>query len=368
MDGLQDIRVLRDIGFFGWNMNYSVKRGKKISYPDPEYAQWDDFLARLDINGQPDAITDIKELNKKLSDEEPLKLSDKLERGRRNQPIIFWESPYCVPPTIACYVASHIRGCNLDEVDFLIHGSVLGVLSRCKTTTNQESIMVQRLGGRNVINIRIVIERNGSLSDSGHQFERLVSGNDPFGRHNLIQHQYLRLLQIGPYKILTYAESDALDPNNNKPVEIKIKNPLIENSHGRDMIKLLLQMISNGSGLLITASRTKEKQSCIINSVEQYSIDTLAQSLTDDPRPRIETIQTNLGCIKDTIKEGNEECYELLLKSRQTAELVRYKKDQMPRRTQHDFQTLNSKLYKEFCKGVQSPSKEGKWPFYVIVT
>ena len=360
MEKLKNISVLRDSGYFGWDVSNT---GAKKNKEEPADAiEWDNVIKRLDMDGTPPHLTDIEKLNDELPNKEEIKLSDKLLSRRKNQVIVFWEYPYSIPPVIACYVAAQ-RGSNLDETHFLIHGGILGVLSRCKTIAKQESIMVQKLGG-NVINIRIVVEKNGFLGDAGHQFERLVVGDKIFSKHSLIQHQHLREIKLGDFKILVYAEADAIDPNTEKPAEIKTKNVLKEKAYDRDKLKILLQMISNGSETLITPDRQKhEDQSFTVKAIEKYTIATLIDSIgegADYVNHKIESIEHRLGWIMDEMKEKDNSCFELTVGSDEM-NLQPFTMESQAKATQHNYQLLNSTFYTNYIAAkVESEPGENK--------
>lgn len=78
----------------------------------------------------------------------------------------------------------------------------------------------------------------------GFQFERLVTGQEMYGLHDLTTHEHLQLLRIGKFRVLVTAEVDAVD-DQGRPVEIKSGDPRFFG------IKEMLQMISSGSQLLI---------------------------------------------------------------------------------------------------------------------
>ena len=350
MEKLRNILVLEDVGYFGWDISNTENKKKQENLATS--IEWENILSRLDVDGKPPFLTNIIALNEQLPNREECKLSDKLLNRRKNQTIVFWEYPYSIPPVIACYVANQ-RGRNLENTHFLIHGGILGLLARCRTIAKQETVMVQKLGG-NVINIRIVVDKNGFLGDAGHQFERLVVGDKIFSKHSLIQHQHLRELQIGEFKILVYAEADAIDPNTSKPAEIKTKNVLKEKAYDRDKLKILLQMISNGSDTLITADRDRHAdQSFTIKAVEQYPIDTLIDSLSEGAEyvnTKIETIDRNLRCIDDKLKVLGDDCLEMTF-SNEEINLNPFSTESRSKATQHDYQILNSNFYVEHISG-----------------
>ena len=343
MEQLQNIEISGDYGYFGWEF-YPVKKKKHEEPSAP--LQWSDIAKRLKVEEKPRFLTDLDTLNEELESKEGVKLSDKQINRRKNQIIVFWEYPFSIPPVLACHVAKQ-RGCSLENVDFLIHGGILGVLSRCKTVAKQETILVQNIGD-NIINIRIIVDKNGFLGDAGHQFERLVVGDSIFTKHNLMQHQHLRLMQIGIFRILVYAEADAISPATSKPVEIKTKNVLKEKAYDRDKLKILLQMISNGSDTLITADREKHAdQSFTIKTIETYTLKDLVESLTegaDYVNRKIDDINNRLKWIKEEMNARDKSCFELKVTS-ESMDLQPLTTESRAKNTQHSYQVLNSEFY-----------------------
>ena len=361
MDGNPDenlpIHSLMELGWFSWDL--ANKGDKKKNKDLANSLTWEQILTRVDVNKTPMKITDLDELNQTLSTKEDFRLSDKLLNRRKNQMIVFWEYPCSIPPVIPIYVAS-LRACPLHDVDFMVHGSVLGLLSRSKALAKHESVLVQRLGG-SIINARIIVEKNGFLGDAGHQFERLVVGDKPFGSHSREQKYVLRLIEIPPFKILVYADSDAIDHNTQTPVEIKTKNFLTEKAFDRDKLKIILQMMSNGSDKLITTDRVKhEDGSFTVNSVVQYPIRTLIESLTEgytSLKKRIDIIKTNLHFIQSEIEEGDDQCYELTF-NKEESEVQPFPIGKSEaKKTQNAYQLLNSTFYEQhFLENNENPS------------
>ena len=358
MELLQNIKEIEDFKFFGWKI-YPVRKNKK------GIVNWEDFMKRLKFDSNPRQVTNIEQLNDKLSKIDVSKVILPTTRRTKNQRIVFWEYPYTVPPVIACYVAAQ-RSCPMKNVSFLVHGSVLGILSRVNSKNRNEHIMVQRLGGGNVINIRIVVDANGNLGDAGHQFEKLVVGEDINARPILLQDQHLRLIEVGPYKILVCAEVDAIDPKNHKQVEVKSKNYLAEKAFDRDKAKLLFQMISNGSETLITSERTKgEKGTFAVDAVKKIAINEIINSFQQEEgtsyvNGRIDTAVAVLGVIQERIKESDDKCYELTF-DQDKINLALFEKgseNSKCKKTQKYFQQLNSDLYRKYVIGQEESLKD----------
>ena len=349
---IQNIHEIKDLKYFGWEI-YPPKKNKK-------QVNWDDFMKRVKLDAKPRHIIDIKELNKKLSSEDETKLVFKDKRPSRFEKITFWEYPVTVPPSIACYVASK-RGCSMSEVNFLVHGSVLGILSRAKPKAKNEHIMVQRLGGKNIINIRNVIDSSGNLVDAGHQFEKLVTGENINSKPSLRQNMHLRLMQVGSFQILVCAESDAIDAND-KQIEVKSKNLLSEKAYDKDKLKFLFQMISNGSEHLIAPERiVNEDKSFCVEEVKKIPIQELVDSLSEGKQylnRKTDTVQSNLQIIQERIPLGDDKCYELTFEQDEihlNPFLKEDEKNSKCKTTQYDFQNLNSSYYREHLLQIHEP-------------
>jgi hypothetical protein len=360
-DAIPNIKEIQDLKYFSWE-----------TYPSKKKEDWDDFLKRTKLDTLPGSITNIHDLNQKLKENKQV-ISDK--QPRKHQRVTFWEYPSTVPPSIACRVAVE-RGCSLDDVNFLVHGSVLGFLARVKSKTKKEHVLVQRLGGGNIINIRIVINSHGNLVDAGRQFERLVRGEDIHSKPSLQLDQHLRTIELGSHKILVCAESDAMDANTGKQVEVKTKDPLTEKRFDRDTAKLLFQMISNGSDTLITADRVKNESksqgqsesknnkqvsSFTVESVKRIPISNIIEALTEGKTTldrKIATAESNLSIIQQKIVTGDETIYEMMfdndqiklypfvLGDKEKTGNVKSQQD-LCKITQEEFQRKNSHYYRE---------------------
>merc|ERR1712218_516193 len=133
-----------------------------------------------------------------------------------------------------------------------------------------------------------------------------------------------------------------------KPVEIKTKNVLKEKAYDRDKLKILLQMISNGSDTLITADRERhEDQSFTIKSIEKYSLKDLAESLTEGyeyANRKIIEIDNRLKWIKGEMDERDKNCFELKVTA-ETIDLQPFTTESQAKSYQKSYQFLNSYLY-----------------------
>ena len=131
---------------------------------------------------------------------------------------------------------------DLQDIDFLIGGSILAFL--CEKGKKNAMYLAQKCPGTNIVVMSKHKTYEQNFGQRGFQFERLVTGQEMYGLHDLTTHEHLQLLRIGKFRVLVTAEVDAVD-DQGRPVEIKSGDPRFFG------IKEMLQMISSGSQLLI---------------------------------------------------------------------------------------------------------------------
>ena len=352
MEAFRAVNVVEDFGLFWWNI---TKSGDEVTNDGTvSDMQWNKVLERLEMAGKPKYLMNLEQLNKMVAEKE-IRLFRKNVRGRLKDLVMkLWSYPYTIPPPIICHVASE-RGCDMKQVHFLVHGTVLGYLSRARSKSKKETILVQRLGGSNIMNIRVIVDSNSFLGDLGHQFESFVVGDNPFQTDNLILQQHLRLLQIGSHKILVCAEADAVLPQTTTPVEVKMQDPMNETTAIRDKVRILLQMISTGSESLVTMERIKEDENnSLIKEVKQYTLSELLESQEELPNllnERIGVVDQNLTHLKNNIKGNCEDCYELTFNEDGMLINVYDANDGPAISFNHEFQMLCSKMFEtNVCK------------------
>jgi hypothetical protein len=100
-----------------------------------------------------------------------------------------------------------------------------------------------------------------NFADIGFQFERLVTGAELDGKHSQTRDEILQIMKIGEFNVLFAAEVDAIDEFG-RSVEIKSGNPRYFGT------KLMFQMISSGSSMLVQAN----KRDMTLTGIQKRSI------------------------------------------------------------------------------------------------
>eukprot|EP00438_Fugacium_kawagutii_P032042 Skav217858 [mRNA] locus=scaffold5889:108155:108991:- [translate_table: standard] len=143
---------------------------------------------------------------------------------------------------MACLHVAAQKGVDLQDVDFLIGGSIFAFL--CGKGRKDATFLAQKCPGTNMVVISRHKTYQQNFGQRGFQFERLVTGQSMYGLHDLATHEHLQLLRVGNFRVLITAEVDAVDVQG-RPVEIKSGKRRFFG------IKEILQMVSSGSQLLV---------------------------------------------------------------------------------------------------------------------
>eukprot|EP00435_Cladocopium_sp_Y103_P012299 s161_g3.t1 len=223
---LPSIEVLEDLGFYAWK----PPSGPKKSMGQVTADDIRDGLEADDIRDDPVtrlALEDVK-----------LPVSFRELKPQRTSAGSF---PFH-GGMMACLHVTAKRGVDLQDIDFLIGGSILAFL--CEKGKKDATYLAQKCPGTNIVVMSKHKTYEQNFGQRGFQFERLVTGQDMYGLHDLTTHEHLQLLRIGEFRVLVTAEVDAVD-DLGRPVEIKSGDPRFFG------IKEMLQMISSGSQLLI---------------------------------------------------------------------------------------------------------------------
>lgn len=175
----------------------------------------------------------------------PLRFRDTSELPAQEYPSEFPYTPGYIVPLFV--VVS--RGLLMEEIDFVLGGSSLSVLADC--STHECLYLVQKV--QNVIFIGKSDPYVANYADRGFQFERLVTGGQMEGTHDIVKHESVRVVKVGPFRVLFAAEVDAVDDAGYR-VEIKSGNPRYFGT------KLLLQMLSSGAQSLVYLLSTPKKE------------------------------------------------------------------------------------------------------------
>jgi hypothetical protein len=137
------------------------------------------------------------------------------------------------------HVASKHRGVILDELDFVLGGSSLGMLAKKSGRQSQVAfrLPLSSTGTIVVLNNREYFQ---NYADVGFQFERLVTGVQ-FNPKAVIEFsEHMHEMKVGSHRVMFLAEADACSTDE-EPVEIKCS------SKSQRRTDVMFQMISSGS-------------------------------------------------------------------------------------------------------------------------
>eukprot|EP00927_Polykrikos_kofoidii_P046251 TRINITY_DN40467_c0_g1_i1.p1 TRINITY_DN40467_c0_g1~~TRINITY_DN40467_c0_g1_i1.p1 ORF type:complete len:360 (+),score=54.58 TRINITY_DN40467_c0_g1_i1:36-1115(+) len=238
---------------------------------------------------------------------------------------------YIVP----LYAAVKHKGLRLADIDFVIGGSILEMLAKAAvdnrvfqvghgavSTEDDKKLVCQRMprvpgnaetawgkGGYGVDGPIFVCKSTHyeqNFADLGFQFERYVTGQNPFGPHKISNKMYsLRLLKIGGFRILCCADVDARDFEGDETVEIKAGNPQYFGT------KVMFQMLSNGAQKLVHANR---RGLSLLNVVEWSFDDVVAEHRHKLPE-LMDCVVENLNAIARSDEVTDRGVVEILFDS-----------------------------------------------------
>ena len=223
---LPSCEVLEDLGVYAW----------KPPGQDPKALQdvtVDDIQRGLQATDSANRLVDLERLQL------PVSFCDASELPLCTAAAKF---PFTGGFMASLHVAVCRKGLDLKKIDFVIGGSILGFLSG--QGKMRKTYLAQICPGTKIMVIGQSKNYEQNFGEKGYQFERLVTGQDMYGMHDLTTHEHLQLFRIGTFNVLVEAEVDAMD-SQGRLVEIKTGNPRWFD------VKELLQMISSGSQQLI---------------------------------------------------------------------------------------------------------------------
>lgn len=201
---------------------------------------------------------------------------------------------------ICLHVASQHRGIDFSEIDFVFGGSTLEMLAQRDPlggfkgrNTSDTSYLAMRLPGFKTI---MIVKNSTYTSDYAklpHQFERLMTGKDMDDTRSVRTTDHLQIMQIGVYRVLFRAETDAID-SEGRSVEIKTYGPQSRRT------KTMFQMMSSGSMKLCYCAHSNDRTR--INQIKVISLQEVAQrSLAS--RSELEHVAT-LRRLQENIVDG----------------------------------------------------------------
>lgn len=225
-------------------------------------------------------------------------------RDTPRQSISLMRRPFATTKAFSLYVAQQ-RGCNLKNIDFLLSGSILGILH--KRFIEQHTILIHVRRG--IIIVEKLKTANLNFNAAGFKFERLICDEKYQQRSNLIENECVREINLGNHRVLISAEVDCVD-NKGNPIESKfLKEKLFNKEHEMERNrKLLFQMLSQGAAEVVIGTKKFHKTHGYseIVDIQSHSIDYLLEnslnhfSVDDIIQPLIE----GLNDLKDLVRSG----------------------------------------------------------------
>jgi len=197
---------ISDHGFFAWRPKGPYKNLSDIDSP----SQITDFVC---LNARPKDLVPLSTL--KL----PFTFRSLPAQSHSNK------FPYGRFDIACLYVASKIRSVDFKAgVDFAFGGSTLEMLARMDAS---DPYCVTRISYTDTVLVVKCKDYVQNRADPGFQFERLVTGVDVAAKEKVEFVEHLHLMQVGSYRVLFRAETDALLEG--EPVEVKASNPVRAN-------------------------------------------------------------------------------------------------------------------------------------------
>jgi hypothetical protein len=252
------------LGFFTWRPN-----SKKICYEKLDTITASDITdsSRLDMNGRPPKLH-IPTIRMPYSFRS-LAIATSFEN----------KFPYGQLECVHLHAATR-RGVDWTATDFCIGGSVMSMLAdRCIATDPYFACKLCHTAG--TILVAKCKDYTVELGDTGHQFEKLVTGSSNSCDIEFTEH--LQLMKVGTFDVLFRAEVDAISAETGLPIEIKASNPRYW------VTKVMLQMISSGSTVLCEG--TKSRGSLV--KITTRSLSSVARDAIDD-RAHMKRLESNI--------------------------------------------------------------------------
>lgn len=294
MDRFERIRIVNDIGFLTWTPDEHA-RPKPLS----AIAGADEilrFLSKsckgteedLDAQGLPPILQpSAAHVARSVTDSCcpcDFSLAHGMQQQRKSS-----QFPFSVPKIVSICAAREME-CDIEHLDFVFGGSTLNFLATAEPLSDWERqngpsrfacevlCLPGHKSGEGIVLISKMNDYTADYNDPGFQFERALGASRGRGanserafreacneRMGLDKHEHLQLMEIGRYRVLVSADSDAVEAPRPRgagvtPVEIKCGNP---RNFG---MKVMWQMLSNGSQTLILANkrgRVNERQTLL---------------------------------------------------------------------------------------------------------
>jgi hypothetical protein len=273
-----------DLGYFGWRP--TTGNSTQVKYHKIQQATAAKIKSHIDLDGQPDALANIAEIQQQL----PIDFCSPPPQKHTNK------FPFEVPHIASLHVVATYRrdAVDLAALDFVFGGSTLQMLATSKIdrSTTYVACMVPHT---NAIIVKKHKVYSQDYADLGFQFERLVTGKGLADQHNPMAVEHLQVIQMRGFRVLFSAETDAVDETDSV-VEIKASNPKMWGT------KTMFQMISSGSTNICIGTKSQGT----LTRVVVKSLRDVAKTAVKSPRITAileETILGNMTAIQEGMKD-----------------------------------------------------------------
>lgn len=259
--GFRIFEAVQDKGFFSWNPPH------KVTYQTLAFMKSVDELnlKYIDLKGKPNELVNIKSIRTPISF-----LNYLAPHETQNK------FPHGSIDIICLHVAARYRKVDFTKIDFAFGGSTLEMLANNDNSEPFVATVIPKQGTK----VILIIKRKDyvmNTSDVGFQFERLVTGqrmDDMPSISTSVEH--LHIMNVSSYRVFFRAETDAVDPKNGAPIEIKSSNPRYWGT------KTMFQMISSGSTKLCHGRKSRGALTEVdLTSLDEVSRSALCLSNTD---------------------------------------------------------------------------------------
>jgi hypothetical protein len=200
--------------------------------------------------------------------------------------------PFKTPIVVPLYVAKQYFCLDLNDVDFVFHGSAMSWLAKRNPPPN-ETLRAVKIPHTNVISVYKDREYAGSHLGRGFQFESLVTGKELTHLHGMETIEHLHVVKFKQFTILLCAEVDTIGQDGS-PVEITVSNWI----HDK-----IFHMISNGSTELCHGVRN---YTASVQHIQMMALSSLIENGFGSNW--VENVATGLVALKNASFADGEAC------------------------------------------------------------
>lgn len=277
---------LQVIGFYAWIPETALDEDfvDCETLPDTVYRQLRDVKTvqevrdqiRLEVN--PSSLVDLSTIVL------PQSLSVSITQQHRNQ------YPFGQSEVAVLDVAPRQGGVDVNDVDFILGGSALGMLGTLSSRahdTEEEMYFCTRVPSTE--KTLLLLKRRTYVQDlclPSFQFEHLVTGH-PIGlRQSSKSFYHSHMMQIDAHRVLFSSASQAMD-SDEEPVKLKASNPHYWN------IGMVFQMISGACPLVVHGKRIDHTTLTAVKTIPLSEVTRRALQRANDPS-LMATAETNI--------------------------------------------------------------------------